>query len=50
MKCLRVIIKDVEDCTREQFRISNNLRVNGSEKKLIIIPASISVKHWLCAL
>lgn len=49
MKCLRVIIKDVEDCTREQFRISNNLRVNGSEKKLII-PASISVKHWLRAL
>lgn len=49
MKCLRVIVKDVEDCTREQFRISNNLRVNGSEKKLNI-PASISVKHWLCAL
>ena len=49
MKCLRVIIKDMEDRTREQFRISNNLRVNGSEKKLII-PALISVKHWLCAL
>lgn len=33
MKCVRVIIKGMEDCLREQLRICSGLRVSETGKK-----------------